>query len=268
MTREEIVRAIEQRLADDAAAIERRFRESANAVGTRHVSIPDLLPPEMAAAIHAQFPSRTSMRRLRSWNERKYTSKNLRSTPLIDDATFAFQDLRIVRLVERITGMRNMLPDERLYAGGISAMERGDYLHPHIDNSHDSERALYRRLNLLYYITPQWQVEGGGNLELWNEGVTHRVTIPSTFNTLVLMETNKRSWHSVSEVRAEGLRCCISNYYFSRESPDGGEYFHITYFSAPPEKPLRRLLAKVDGTARTLLRHAKKRGFAPKDYHR
>jgi Rps23 Pro-64 3,4-dihydroxylase Tpa1-like proline 4-hydroxylase len=49
-------------------------------------------------------------------------------------------------------------------------MTRGHYLNPHIDNSHDKFRADYRVLDLLYYTSPDWQVEFGGSLELWPNG--------------------------------------------------------------------------------------------------
>ena len=93
-------------------------------------------------------------------------------------------------------------------------MAPGHFLNPHIDNSHDGDQKNYRVLNLLYYITPGWRSENGGNLELWDQKVTKPVEIPSLFNRLVLMSTNDKSWHSVNEVKADSRRCCISNYYF------------------------------------------------------
>ena len=80
------------------------------------------------------------MRLLDSFRERKFTSKSLdRFDPLIADLTFAFQDDRVITKVSEITGIRDAVGDPHLYAGGISAMERGHFLNPHIDNSHDGE---------------------------------------------------------------------------------------------------------------------------------
>ena len=102
-------------------------------------------------------------------------------------------------------------------------MGADDFLNPHIDNSHDSKRETYRRLNLLYYITPDWSAENGGNLELWDKKVQNPKQIVSHFNRLVVMETNKKSWHSVEPVSVERGRCCISNYYFSKQSQQKDE---------------------------------------------
>jgi len=55
-------------------------------------------------------------------------------------------------------------------------------------------------------------------------------TIFSNFNRLVVIETNKTSWHSVCQVKVDKIRCCVSNYYYSSISPDYNEYFHVTSF--------------------------------------
>lgn len=266
-TQEALVSLIETRLSASVATLKDAFRPQSAEVTTRACSIPQLLPDDLARQIFREFPPLQSMRRMSSMREHKYTFKQLRQcSPLIERITFAFQDERIVRRVEEVTGMRALIPDDRLYAGGISSMVPGDYLHPHIDNSHDSERKLYRRVNLLYYVTPEWSLADGGHLQLWDPKVRKSVAVPSSFNTLVLMETNRQSWHSVGTVIGSGPRCCVSNYYFSAQSPDGSEYFHVTDFSAPPDKPLQRLLARADGRLRTAARFVRRSGFSRRDY--
>ena len=91
--------------------------------------------------------------------------------------------------------------------------------------------------------------------------------IPSLFNRLVLMSTNEKSWHSVNQVKVDGRRCCVSNYYFSPHSPNGHETTHVTYFMARPEQKFRRLVTKIDSDVRTLARKFKKSGFAKKDIY-
>ena len=118
---------------------------------------------------------------------------------------------QIIKLIEEITSMSKLEPDEKLYAGGLSLMSEGDFLNPHIDNSHDRDRKKYRRLNLLYYVSPSWKISYGGNFELWDNKVEEVKTITSKFNRLVVMETNKTSWHSVSKVKINAARCCVSN---------------------------------------------------------
>ena len=262
-----LVELILDRLENESERIKADFRAD-KGISTRFSAIDSLLPKHIAEKIYKAFPPPEEMRLLDSFREKKYTSKSLdKFDSLIADITFAFQDSKVIEKVAELTGIKNAVGDPHLYAGGISAMAKGHFLNPHLDNSHDYEQKNYRVLNLLYYVTPDWKPENGGNLELWNEDVTEAVEIPSLFNRLVLMATNDKSWHSVNEVKPEGLRCCISNYYFSPNSPNGYETTHVTYFQARPEQTVRRLITKADSDLRTLLRKVVKKGFSKKDIY-
>jgi len=263
--KQQLVEHILRRLEKDEAELREDFNRD-RSLPTRFTAIDDLFPDEIAKSIFSAFPKPSEMRFLNSFRERKYTSKSLdKFDPLISDATFAFQDERVIDAVTRITGHRDPVGDPSLYAGGISAMAKGHFLNPHIDNSHDYEQKNYRVLNLLYYCTPGWTPENGGNFELWDTEVTKPTEIVSCFNRLVLMETNERSWHSVNKVKADGLRCCVSNYYFSPHSPNGHETHHVTFFHARPEQKFRRLVTLADGYARTGMRKVLKKGLSKKD---
>jgi Rps23 Pro-64 3,4-dihydroxylase Tpa1-like proline 4-hydroxylase len=265
--RVKLVNLIVERLEAEADRIRAEFGAD-RSIKAKYCVIDDLLPRDVAEQISLAFPISQKMRLLDSFREKKYTSKSLdRFDPLIADITFAFQDHRVIDRVAELTGIREAVGDPHLYAGGISAMERGHFLNPHLDNSHDGEQKNYRVLNLLYYITLGWKPENGGNLELWDEDVTYPVEIPSLFNRLVLMATNDKSWHSVNEVKVNRTRRCISNYYFSPHSPNGYETTHVTYFMARPEQKLRRLMTRADSELRTVLRKVRKSGFAKKDVY-
>lgn len=234
----------------------------------RYAVLDDLLPEETCRQIHAAFPPISEMRLMDTFRERKYTSKAVDNMdPLIGEILYAFQTFPVLDLVGRITGMPRLLADPSFYAGGISAMTPGQFLNPHLDNSHEASRTYYRRLNLLYYVTPDWLPHGGGNLELWDRRVRKAVEVPSLFNRLVIMETNRLSWHSVNPVRQPGTRCCVSNYYFTKASPEDYDYFHVTSFSARPEQPLARVRATADNWLRSAVRMLKRDGIAKRDVY-
>lgn len=65
------------------------------------------------------------------------------------------------------------------------------------------------------------------------------------------METAKDSWHSVNEVTHDGVRCCVSNYYFSAHSPDEREYFHATSFRGEPGQRVLDFAMRVDNALHT-----------------
>lgn len=265
----ELITHIVTRLEREEEVLRSRFASSASEVGVRYVAIDDLLPEALAQQIAERFPMPSQMRLMDSFRERKHTSKDFGSfDPLMKDITFAMQDEQVLKVVERITGIARQIPDPSLYAGGLSAMTAGHFLGPHIDNSHEATRRYYRTLNLLYYVTPGWQRADGGHLELWDTAVRRNVVIESRFNRLALMETTPTSWHSVCPVvRPDGVRRCVSNYYFSPQSPTGREYFNVTSFSARPEQPLLRAVAAVDGAARNFLRKLVPGGLAKKDVY-
>lgn len=227
--------------------------------------IDDLLPHDIAQTIYEAFPSPEEMDIHKSLRENKRIAAQMDLyAPLLEEIVYAFQDERIVSVVEAITGLKSMTPDDKLYAGGISLMAKGNFLNPHLDNSHDNDRENYRVLNLLYYVTPGWEVENGGNLELWDRGVKNKQrTIFSKFNRLVLMITNKTSYHSVSKVISDGKRCCVSNYYFSTKPAEADEYFHVTSFYGRPEEPFRDLILRADAGLRGFIRNLTKKRIVP-----
>lgn len=228
-----------------------------------YVVIDDLLPLSLAQTIANAFPPASEMTFKSTLRERKYISSQMnKHNPLIEETLFAFHDPKVVALVEKITGHTPLVADGMLYAGGISRMEQNGFLNPHIDNSHNKTRTQWRALNLLYYITPGWQGHFGGNLELWPHGVKDApVMIESKFNRLVIMATHHHSLHSVSPIRTEHSRHCISNYYFSKKPIRADQSFHVTSFRGRPEQPLRDILLVADAKLRMKLREMKSSGF-------
>ena len=213
----------------------------------RHLIVDALLPEDDVQELGTVFPQNESLMRKNTLRERKSVGVDIRRYhPAIAAHLFAFQQPAVVDAVTAITGLAGSRADPTLYASGISVMEKGDYLRPHLDNSHDGDQRLYRVANLLLYETPDWALEKGGNLEVWDDRVRTNTTIESRFNRLVVMETNPRSWHSVSRVVADGRRMCVSNYYFSAESPTGREYHNVTSFLGRPEEPLVRMVLRLD----------------------
>ncbi|EED36891.1 conserved hypothetical protein [Luminiphilus syltensis NOR5-1B] len=243
--------ALVNRLTECSASISQQWNNPEGTT-TRHFVLDDVLTKDDVNAIYNAFPKNgDGFFDRQSFREKKRTATDLSQySPILSDITYAFQNPRVVDLITGLLELPGIEPDPDLYASGLSMMFQGDYLNPHIDNSHDAQRNRYRRLNLLFYVSPHWGLERGGNFELWDTTRTHPRTVVSHRNRLVVMETNKTSWHSVSKVIADQPRCCVSNYYFSEVSPDATDYFHVTSFLGRPEQPLRSLLGHFDNTLR------------------
>lgn len=219
----------------------------------RHFALDDLLPADIAKQIYSNFPHPRKMRKLSNFGEIRLKYSHIKqASPLLQDVYAAIQDPRVVAIVEEITEIKNQVPDTSRYAGGVSTLLKGYYINPHIDHSHDVDRKLYRTVNVLYYVSPDWRVENGGNYELWDTAIENRIVVPSLFNRLVVMETNRTSWHAVNPVVCDAPRCCVFNYFFSEQSPEGEAYFHgpsslflNPLFKSRPEQKIRRAISRI-----------------------
>lgn len=242
-----------KRLTDAKAQLKKQFSSEHPIKVARHFILDDFLPTEIAENVYANFPKTKKMRVLSSYGELKLKYSHIKNTSsLLQALQSAIQNPKVVAVIEEITGIKKQVPDTSHHAGGVSKLLKGHYINPHLDNSHDANKKLYRTVNMLYYVSPNWKLENGGNYELWDETVTNRIVVPSLFNRLLVMETNRRSWHAVNPVLCDAPRCCVFNYYFSPQSPEGVDYFHGAasiffnpVFKARPEQKFRRQLARI-----------------------
>ncbi|HCQ13345.1 2OG-Fe(II) oxygenase [Flavobacterium sp.] len=257
----ELADLIYTKIENNKVELKNQFLNSKDAIGFFYLD--DLLPMEIASKIHEVFPPASQMVLKKSIREDKYIAAQMNLyNPLLEEIIYAFQDKRIVDLVASICNIEHAIPDENLYAGGISMMGKNQFLNPHLDNSHDKDREYWRVLNLLYYVTPNWNEEYGGNLELWPNGLKQKqITIHSKFNRLAVMATHDSSLHSVSPVIFDGFRCCVSNYYFSKNPLLESDTFHVTSFRGRPENKVSDIILQLDTWARMTLRKFFKKGI-------
>lgn len=260
MRRENFADLILQKIKDQKDTIKQQYHTSKNKIG--YFWIDDVLPKDLALEINENFPSKDEMVLKKSLKEDKYIAVQMNQYhPILEEIIYAFQDERIVSLIAEICDIKQPIPDSSLYAGGLSMMGNKQFLQPHLDNSHDAKRELWRVLNLLYYVTPDWREEYGGNLEIWPNGLKNeQITIFSKFNRLAVMATHNESLHSVSPIKYEGFRKCVSNYYFSKEPLRETDSFHVTSFRGRPEQKVLDQVLQVDNALRMGVRKVFKKG--------
>ena len=261
LDRVSIAELIFNKLKQDSANLKEQFTKHNNNIA--HLFIDDLLPENLVLKIYRAFPQHQQTVLKKSLKEHKYVGVQMnRYNPLLEEVIFAFQQPKIIKLIEEICGLNNLFPDENLYAGGVSMMQKDNFLNPHLDNSHDKDRNRWRSLNLLYYVTPDWNIKNGGNLELWPNGPNKKpLTIHAKCNRLVIMATHNNSWHSVSKVTANKTRCCVSNYYFSNTAVFENSKFHVTTFRGRPNQKIRNIYLKIDSFTRMQIRKFFKTGI-------
>ncbi len=261
MKRYELADLILVRIQEVRAVIQQQYSASKDQIG--YFWIDDLLPEEIVQQISSVFPASSEMVLKKSLKEDKYIGVQMNQYhPILEEIIYAFQDERIVHLIAEICEINQPIPDGSLYAGGLSMMGEKQFLQPHLDNSHDRNRELWRVLNLLYYVTPDWKEEYGGNLEVWPNGLkADQITIFSKFNRLAVMATHNESLHSVSPVKYNGFRKCVSNYYFSKEPLRASDSFHVTSFRGRPDQKVLDQVLQVDNALRMGVRKIFKKGI-------
>jgi Rps23 Pro-64 3,4-dihydroxylase Tpa1-like proline 4-hydroxylase len=261
INRKEIALLIVEKLTQEKELLKELFLKSEKEVGFFYVD--DLLPEDLVKEIYKNFPELSETKQRKNFRENKYVAYQMNKYhPLLEEVIYAFQDEKVVEVVSEICQIENVLPDENLYAGGLSLMAENNYLSPHLDNSHDKDRELWRILNLLFYVTPNWKIENGGNLEIWPKGLKEKpIELESKFNRLVVMATHQTSWHSVNKVLVDDVRCCVSNYYFSEKPLLSDDDFHITTFRGRPSEKIKDVILKIDNNLRGSVRKIFKKGI-------
>ena len=253
MNKREISELIEKRLNEIGINFLRKKYEQSGPIN--HIIIDNLLPNDVASRLNFDFPKEQELNHLNALQENKFVGVYFsEKQKLVQECLYAFQEQSILKIISQITNIKNLIGDPELYAGGVSSMSKGCFLNPHIDNSHDRNLENFRRLNLLYYVNENWiPKEDGGELVLYPNGIKNKEEkIHCKFNRLVIMRTDNNSIHGVKEILSKtNRRKCISNYYFSKNSPLGKSYYHSTSFRGFKKEFIKGTYLQLNAFART-----------------
>jgi hypothetical protein len=104
-----------------------------------------------------------------------------------------------------------------LVGGGYHLIPPGGRLAMHADFNRSPDTGLYRRLNVLTYLNPDWD-ESGGVLKL---GADQRVEVVPEMGRTVIFATSAESWHGHPEPTVARWRKSIAAYFFSPEPAPG-----------------------------------------------
>jgi hypothetical protein len=127
-------------------------------------------------------------------------------------------------LLEQITGIAKLIPDPYLEGGGLHLSAAGGILAPHTDFHVYGRLGLYRRLNVLVYLNPDWAPGDGGVLTLTHAHHPERGRrqIEPAWGRIVMFETNDVSVHGFPEPVGPGrCRRSIATYYYTSTETRG-----------------------------------------------
>lgn len=239
-------KAMQERFAALDADSERLAGAYRQAKPFPHIVLDDFLPAEVAEAAHSEFPGRE----FRDWTKLptddqrgKYALTDERRIP--PRLRAVIQELNggyFLRVLEKITGISELIADTKLVGGGLHRIEPGGKLSVHIDFSHHPTNGLNRRLNLLLYLNKDWPEEYGGHFEMWSSDLqrAERKILPA-FNRCAIFSTSPISYHGHPEPLTcpEGrARQSIALYYFTKGRQNEEEVEHNTLFKSRPGDPV------------------------------
>jgi len=128
-------------------------------------------------------------------------------------------------MLERMTGIEKLIPDPYLNGGGLHSSGPGGVLKAHSDFHNYERLGLFRRLNAIVYLNPDWTAEDGAALQFWNDANATdlaRSVIP-LLGTCVVFQTDFDSVHGFSEpVRGPRYRNSLALYYYT--AAEAGRY--------------------------------------------
>ncbi len=142
--------------------------------------------------------------------------------PTAEIIVHALNSAPFVRFLERLTGIKGLIPDPHLHAAGYMKVSPGGFLGLHYDFATQRELKLDRRINVLLYLNRDWLKEWGGALELHSsDPVTdprhQEVRIEPLFNRVAIFNTpNALHGHRKPLACPKGhARLCLSWYYYT-----------------------------------------------------
>ena len=144
-----------------------------------------------------------------------------------------------LKFLQKITSIKEkLIIDPELNGGGLHEIKKGGVLKIHTDFNKHPKLNLDRRLNVLLYLNKDWNMEYGGDLELWDKDLKNcKKKISPSFNKMVIFSTNDYSYHGHPDpvnCPEHMSRKSLALYYFSKGRPstdiDSIKVKNKTYF--------------------------------------
>ena len=152
---------------------------------------------------------------------------------LFQDMVHELSSPSFLTFLEGVTGIRGLIPDPYLTGGGLHSSGPGGILAPHADFHSYGRMALYRRINVLVYLNPEWREEYGGCLELFRKGDTEpTASIVPVFGRMVMFITDDQSIHGFTKpiVGEDRWRNSLALYYYTSEDTQDFAGDGVTYW--------------------------------------
>lgn len=198
-------KSVNQTVIDNANEMQGQF---ASAQPFRHIAIDDFLEPAFAQSLLDGFPAFDEKLAINENGEVGAKAVHEKITGLgphwrhLDKLV---QSNEFRKLISTITGVAELQFDPHYFGGGTHENLHGQGLNPHVDFNFHPITRQHRRLNLILYLSPEWDRSWGGSIQLHRDPYLDPseddiITITPAFNRCVIFETNEHSWHGFKRI--------------------------------------------------------------------
>jgi hypothetical protein len=167
-----------------------------------HIIIDNFLEESYAEKLSELFPKLND-----SWHEYKnpievkYAFDNINSLPTeLKNYFYYLSTNEITDIIKSITTIDDLQYDEYLHGAGIHLHPRYGRLNIHLDYEKHPYSGKERRLNIILFMSKDWNTNWNGANELWNSDVSKCIAKTEIkFNRAILFKTNDISWHGLPD---------------------------------------------------------------------
>jgi hypothetical protein len=232
-----------------------------------HIHLSDFLDTDAARSAAGEFPDSSSD----AWIQYKHFNENkagLVKRELFPEALGRIVDElngpEFLDWLSKLTGIPDLVADPTLEGGGLHQSARGGFLNLHTDfTMHHHKKDWKRRINLIVYLNPEWEIEWGGAIELWDRQMrTCCASVPPLLNHALIFSTTDHSYHGFPEK----LRCpdgvsrkSIALYYYTIECDANFIGRSTNYQARPTDGKVKSALIWLDKKAVHLYSRAKEK---------
>jgi hypothetical protein len=210
----------------------------------RHIVIDDFLSTDMAHAAARAFPPIDLMQRRHAGlaEARSLERRFDRVDTVFREILRELRSPAFLSWLETVTGIGGLQIGPPGDEAILLQAQSGDHHDIHADENWNARTGLYQRVNLLIYLTEDWNTAWDGALELWNAKMSAcEQRVEPLFNRCLLMEVHDRAFHGYSRLQlpAGVTRKTIACWYYATTpAPLQSTHPHRVLFRDRPNESL------------------------------
>lgn len=212
----------------------------------RHILLDNFLQDDLANTLYENFPSIDLLNvKRKSLNEDKSEDYHFeRFHPAFTQLREAIASKEFCEILGKITGIEGLHTTQDALGSGVHQGKNGSFVDVHVDVNMNTNAGLWRRLNLLIYLNKNWQPNYGGELEIWDRGMTKcwNKVLPA-FNRAILFYTDENSPHGVAKLTVPENESRKSFYTYYYTQPEAGVSYRDSKFISRPDDTFGKKLA-------------------------